>query len=79
VRTVKAKQEHIIESHPSGFLTTCKMSINQSSAAPPLVRASLSLYKFKKQIMIVQKPQIKKHIHKPSALLSLQEGRSFPL
>jgi hypothetical protein len=46
-------------------------SINQTSAAP-LVGASLSLSKFKKQIMSVQKSQVKKHIHKPSVLLNLR-------
>jgi hypothetical protein len=47
-------------------------SINQTSAAP-LVGASLSLSKFKKQIMSVQKSQIKKHIPKStSALLTLR-------
>src|SRR5689334_8014017 len=45
-------------------------SINQSSAAP-LVGASLSLSKFKKQIMMIKKSQIKKHIHKSSAMLCL--------
>jgi hypothetical protein len=45
-------------------------SINQSCAVP-LVEASLSLSKFKKQIMSVQKSQVKKHIHKPSVLLNL--------
>jgi hypothetical protein len=45
-------------------------SINQSSAAP-LVGASLSLPKFKKQIMMSKKSQIKKHIHKSSDMLCL--------
>jgi hypothetical protein len=46
-------------------------SINQSSAAP-LVGASLSLSKFKKQVMMSKKFQIEKHIHKPSVLLILR-------
>jgi hypothetical protein len=46
------------------------MSINQSSAAP-LVGASLSLPKFKKQIIMSKKSQIKKHIHKSSVMLCL--------
>jgi hypothetical protein len=45
-------------------------STNQSCAAP-LVGASLSLSKFKKQIMSVQKSQVKKHIHKSSVMLCL--------
>jgi hypothetical protein len=45
-------------------------SINQSSASP-LVGASLSLSKFKKQVMMSKKSQIKKHIHKSSVMLCL--------
>jgi hypothetical protein len=45
-------------------------SINLTSAAP-LVGASLSLSKYKKQIMMSKKSQIKKHIHKPSVMLCL--------
>jgi hypothetical protein len=45
-------------------------SINLTSAAL-LVGASLSLSKFKKQIMISKKSQIKKHIHKSSVMLCL--------
>jgi hypothetical protein len=45
-------------------------SINQSCAAP-LVGASLSLSKFKKQVIISKKSQIKKHIHKSSVMLCL--------
>jgi hypothetical protein len=45
-------------------------SINQSSAAP-LVGASLSLSKSKKQVMISKKSRINKHIHKPSVMLCL--------
>jgi hypothetical protein len=45
-------------------------SINQSSAAP-LVGASLSLSKFKKQVMMSKKSQIQKHIHKSSVMLCL--------
>jgi hypothetical protein len=45
-------------------------SINQSSAAP-LVGASLSLSKFKKQIMMSKKSPIKKHIHKSYVRLCL--------
>jgi hypothetical protein len=47
-------------------------SINQSCVAP-LLGASLSVSKFKKQIMSVQKSlEIKKHIHKTSVLLTLR-------
>jgi hypothetical protein len=47
-----------------------QMSINQPSAAP-LVGTSLSLSKFKKQIMMSKKSQIKKHIYKSSVMLCL--------
>jgi hypothetical protein len=46
-------------------------SINQSSAAP-LVGASPSLSKSKKQVIMSKKSQIEKHIHKPSVLLILR-------
>jgi hypothetical protein len=45
-------------------------SINQFSAVP-LVAASLSLSKSKKQVMMSKKSQIKKHIHKSSVMLCL--------
>jgi hypothetical protein len=44
--------------------------INLTSAAP-LGGASLPLSKFKKQIMMSRKSQIKKHIHKSSVMLCL--------
>jgi hypothetical protein len=46
-------------------------NVNQSSSAAPLVGASLSLSKFKKQIIMSKKSQIKKHIHKASVMLCL--------
>jgi hypothetical protein len=55
---------------PQWLLCHLQTSINQSSAAP-LVRASLSLSKFKKQVMMSKKSQIQKHIHKSSVMLCL--------
>jgi hypothetical protein len=56
---------------PSQWLSYhLQTSINQSSAAP-LVGASLSLSKFKKQIMMSKRSPIKKHIHKSSVMLCL--------
>jgi hypothetical protein len=58
-----------IGSHLNGFCHL-QTSINQSSAAP-LVGASLSPSKFKKQVMMSKKSQIQKHIHKSSIMLCL--------
>jgi hypothetical protein len=55
---------------PQWLLYHLQTLINQSSAAP-LVGASLSLSKFKKQNMMSKRSPIKKHIHKFSVILCL--------
>jgi hypothetical protein len=47
-------------------------NVNQSlQRGTPSRDVSLSLFKFKKQIMMIKKSQIKKHIHKSSIMLCL--------
>jgi hypothetical protein len=47
-------------------------NVNQSvQRVSPSRGVSLSLSKFKKQIMMIKKSQIKKHIHKSSVMLCL--------